>query len=810
MINGRTRLHVVANGTMTGQRYIDEVLLPHVRLFRGAVGDKFVFMDDNATCHRTLAVQDCLDSKGIQRLVWPARSPDLNPIENVWDALGRQVAGRNYPPTNKNTLIRALTEEWDKLPQQLLDNVVQSMKPQEWSYVLFSEESKFTRLSDSHRVFIWRESGARFQHYYVTKIDRFGSKLVIVCVGVMLGSCKPLYVFGASTVNSQCYRDIMEVYGMSFWCYGPGLYIFMDDNIGSYRTHIVAEFLEGVDIRRIDWISRSPDQSSVEHIWDGLADFLVHPRSSRSRFLYLQVDGHVHPGNCLAAVSSEKKQDLLHMEFYHHLPSWDMNEQMSYFSSFSDEWSRDLKSVQVLKQLSCREIEKFSLKKIDLIQLARDLDESPDPSMSKIVLRNLIISSKYYKEEEAKELLEVITAERIANQSANQNNGQTSRVKSLDEIVKMVRLLTVKVPNKSDGWEYFFSSLEKAFASEMVSDELKPKVLLCMLGDKVSNLLVNLGEEELKDYESLKQVVLKEYEPSPPKICLENFRKAKRNSDETFSQFASRLTSMWLYYCKLREANDFESVKQLIVADKMFEMLDSETATHIGVLQGEEWYKPRDLGKQCDIFYASKGKSYDEPEKAKWNDSEKRSFNGSWGKQPFGEKSQIIFLLGKTWIKVKWEVSPCVIDSGTEITVIKKDLVPGISVEGASTIYLKGIFGPAVKCPLVYVPIGLATGGQVNVVHQQVLCALAEVLVEDVLLPPEVLDMLGGAQSEENSLAQSSQDLRVDSGNVDETEVSSGILPEKAQEHIEDSQRNITSCRNEVGTLGTKDEEVTA
>ncbi|GFY25411.1 transposable element Tcb1 transposase [Trichonephila clavipes] len=89
MINGRTRLHVVANGSMTGQRYIDEVLLPHVRLFRGAV--------------------------------------DLNPIENVWDTLGRQVAGRNYSPTNKNTLIRALTEEWDKLPQQLLDNVVQTL-----------------------------------------------------------------------------------------------------------------------------------------------------------------------------------------------------------------------------------------------------------------------------------------------------------------------------------------------------------------------------------------------------------------------------------------------------------------------------------------------------------------------------------------------------------------------------------------------------------------------------------------------------------------------------------------------------------
>ncbi|GFQ93602.1 uncharacterized protein TNCT_567651 [Trichonephila clavata] len=108
--------------------------------------------------------------------------------------------------------------------------------------------------------------------------------------------------------------------------------------------------------------------------------------------------------------------------------------------------------------------------------------------------------------------------------------------------------------------------------------------------------------------------------------------------------------------------------------------------------------------------------------------------------------------------------------------------------EGASTIYLKGIFGLAVKCPLVYVPIGVATGGQVNVVHQQVLCALAEVLVEDMLLHQTFWICWEEPGVKRIHWLQSSQDLREDSGSLDETEVSSGILLEKAQENIEDSQ----------------------
>ncbi|GFT86127.1 hypothetical protein TNCV_3257291 [Trichonephila clavipes] len=72
----------------------------------------------------------------------------------MWDALGRQVAGRNYPPTNKNTLIRALTEEWDKSPQQLLDNVVQKASRHAWHLRCMEQRtiSKIPGVSRTHPV----------------------------------------------------------------------------------------------------------------------------------------------------------------------------------------------------------------------------------------------------------------------------------------------------------------------------------------------------------------------------------------------------------------------------------------------------------------------------------------------------------------------------------------------------------------------------------------------------------------------------------------------------------------------------------
>ncbi|GFX53362.1 transposable element Tcb2 transposase [Trichonephila clavipes] len=127
MLGSRTDLHIFDAGSVNGTRYCNEILLPYVRLFRGAMGLQFLFMDDNAPCHRTVAAKQLLESEDINRMDWPARSPDLNPIEHVWEFLGRRLAARTLPPVTIRELRLALQDEGAAMPQQLIDTLILSM-----------------------------------------------------------------------------------------------------------------------------------------------------------------------------------------------------------------------------------------------------------------------------------------------------------------------------------------------------------------------------------------------------------------------------------------------------------------------------------------------------------------------------------------------------------------------------------------------------------------------------------------------------------------------------------------------------------
>ncbi|GFU61767.1 hypothetical protein TNCV_4612441 [Trichonephila clavipes] len=96
MLGSRTDLHIFDAGSVNGTRYCNEILLPYVRLFRGAMGLQFLFMDDNAPCHRTVAAEQLLET-------------------------------RTLPPVTIRELRLALQDEWAAMPQQLIDTLILSM-----------------------------------------------------------------------------------------------------------------------------------------------------------------------------------------------------------------------------------------------------------------------------------------------------------------------------------------------------------------------------------------------------------------------------------------------------------------------------------------------------------------------------------------------------------------------------------------------------------------------------------------------------------------------------------------------------------
>ena len=103
-----------------------EIVERHIPEINQMLGDDWRFQQDNDPKHTSRIAKTFLNDNVPEVMDWPSNSPDLNPIENLWNIVKTNVEKRM--PDNRGDLEQFMKEEWGKIPDSVLINLVNSMK----------------------------------------------------------------------------------------------------------------------------------------------------------------------------------------------------------------------------------------------------------------------------------------------------------------------------------------------------------------------------------------------------------------------------------------------------------------------------------------------------------------------------------------------------------------------------------------------------------------------------------------------------------------------------------------------------------
>lgn len=109
---------VVINGNLTKDKYISDILVPVVRPYHD-LNQNMIFQHDGASAHTANVVKDWLRRENIEVFNWPAQSPDLNIIENLWNILKDEIGPLNHiGPNQSDQLVALINDTWDRIRRE--------------------------------------------------------------------------------------------------------------------------------------------------------------------------------------------------------------------------------------------------------------------------------------------------------------------------------------------------------------------------------------------------------------------------------------------------------------------------------------------------------------------------------------------------------------------------------------------------------------------------------------------------------------------------------------------------------------------